>query len=842
MYLRRFGSHDGYRPIAPWIFASKISYPGMDYPYPRQELYDTGPVRSFDRTASAVAFPLGGIGTGNVSLGVRGQLRDWELFNHPGKDIDLPYAFVGMRCSREHDAVTRVLEAKRTPPHTNWSGLEPTTTAGLPRLDDVEFTGTYPIAHLMFRDADLPVEVSLEAYTPFIPLHPADSGIPCAVLEYTISNPTPDPVDVSLVGSLPNVMGYLGETRITNPRLEHPELGGNQNTTRSTEGLEGIHYTTEQYDRSHRRYGEMALCMLGESDIEFTHKAAWDRGEWWNGYQRFWNEFREDGRLDPNRYSEPSPDGRADVGSVAGSFELAPGTDQTVRFLLTWYLPNRPEQWNAMYTSSDDGCCSGDCVSMVQNQYATMFDGAWDVAAYVASEYDRLREDTYAFRDAFFDSSVPTHVLDAVSSQLSVARSTTCLWFDDGRFLGFEGCTDQQGCCEGTCTHVWNYAQSLARLFPSLEREMRRIDFEESTDESGRMAFRTSLPFDGDPTGIPAADGQMGTIMRLYREWRFSGDDAFLEQLWPHAKRTLEFAFDEWDPDENGVMTEAQHNTYDIEFYGPNTMMGTWYLGALRAGSKMARHVGDLAAADRYDQLFAAGQTALNDACWNGEYYVQAIDDVDDYQYQYGEGCLIDQVVGDWYARMLKLGATLPESHVDNALGALFEHNFLDSFSRHHNCNRTFALNDDAGLLMCTWPRGGRPEISFPYCDEVMSGFAYQAAAHMVYAGLIEEGLTIVKAIRDRHDGVKRNPWNEFECGNHYARTMANWSVYEAVCGYDVDLTGQHETMNEHGFSVDPLLSPENGFRGFWITNDAWGSYEIERGAANPSVTVLHER
>lgn len=814
----------------------------MDSPYPRQELYDTGPVRSYDRTASAVAFPLGGIGTGNVSLGVRGQFRDWELFNHPGKGIDLPYAFVGIHCAQNDTAVTRVIEAERTPPHTNWSGLEPTTTGGLPRLDDVEFTGTYPIAELTFEDADLPVDVSLDAYTPFIPLNPADSGIPCAILEYTVRNPTPEPVDVSLVGSLPNVMGYLGEERITNPRLEHPDLGGNNNTVRSTDGLVGLHFTTGRYDPSHRRFGEMSLCFLGTGEADITHKAAWERGDWWNGYQLFWDDFRAGGRLEPNSYPEPSEEGRADVGSIATSFDLEPGGERTVRMVISWFLPNRPERWNAMYTSSGDGCCGDGCEQTVRNHYATRFDGAWDVAEYVATEYDRLRDRTDAFSDAFFDSTVPTYVLDAVSSQLSVARSTTCMWFDDGRFLGFEGCTDQQGCCEGTCTHVWNYAQSLARFFPSLEREMRRIDFEESTDEAGRMAFRTPLPFDGDPVGVPAADGQMGTVMRLYRDWRYSGDDAFLERLWPHAKRALEFAFEEWDPDASGVMTEAQHNTYDIEFYGPNTMMGTWYLGALLAGAEMARAMGDRAAADRYETVFERGRVALDETCWNGEYYEQALDDVDEHDYQYGTGCLIDQVVGDWFARMEDLGETLPDARVTDALQALFEHNFLAEFSGHHNCNRTYALNDDAGLLMCTWPRGGRPRISFPYCDEVMSGFAYQAAAHMIEAGLIDEGLTVTNAIRERHDGVKRNPWNEFECGNHYARTMANWAVYEAFCGYDVDLTGRTDEMNEYGFTADPVVVPADGFTGFWITNEAWGTYELDADVEDESVEMLYER
>jgi hypothetical protein len=189
----------------------------------------------------------------------------------------------------------------------------------------------------------------------------------------------------------------------------------------------------------------------------------------------------------------------------------------------------------------------------------------------------------------------------------------------------------------------------------------------------------------------------------------------------------------------------------------------------------------------------------------------------------------LDQVVGDWAAATLSLGHVLPADRVQSALSALFEHNFLTDFSAHHNCTRTYALNDGAGLLMCRWPQGGRPDISFPYADEVMSGFAYQAAAHMISMGLVDEGLTVVKAIRERHDGVKRNPYNEFECGNHYARTMANWSVYEELCGYRFDLTDRDAAVNDHGFAVDPVLD-RDPFRCFWITDDAWGVYEQAGG------------
>lgn len=820
--------------------------------------------REFTEAHGAVAFPLGGIGTGNVSLGARGDLRDWELFNQPGKGNELPYAFFMLRCAPDGgEAVTRVLEAQREPPYHRWFGYPPGTAAGLPRMDGTSFRGEYPVAEVDFRDEAVPADVSLTAYTPFRPLEPEDSGIPVAVLEYTVSNPTDEPLSASVAGTLPNPAGYVGETEIDH-HLGAGPLGGNRNRRRETGALTGLEFTTEKYDPDALRYGEFALAVPETEGV--TTKTTWERDGWWDAFREFGEDFREDGRLTEHTADGPSADGRTDVGALAVSKTIPPGESETVTFLLTWFVPNRPYDWDQRVadreTESGDccgpseDCCSGESVEdaggdVVRNYYATRFDGAWDVAERVAADFEDLRAGTFSFRDAFFGSTLPGHVLEAVSSQIAVARSTTCMWFEDGTFLAYEGCRPDAGCCLGNCTHVWNYAQTLARLFPSLEREMRRIDFTESTDEDGFMHFRTSLPFGADLDRedwdeLPAVDGQMGTVMRLYREWRYSGDDDFLAELWPDAKRALEFAFEyaEWDPDEDGVLEGQQHNTYDIEFYGPNGMLQSWYLGALKAGAAMARAVGDDAAATRYEDVLESGAKYTDEELFNGEFYVQALDDVDEHRYQYGRGCLSDQLLGQWYAEMLDLGDLLPGAHVRSALDSIYEYNFREGLSEHFNYQRTYALGDERGLVLCSWPNGGEPEYPFVYSDEVWTGIEYQVASHLVYEGRVEAGLDLVHAVRERHDGTRRNPWNEFECGNHYARAMASWAVYDALCGLRVDLREDGDGgVNEHGFEVDPAdpvaAAADGTFRCFWITGDAWGVYE---DGPDGGIEIRHER
>jgi hypothetical protein len=397
----------------------------------------------------------------------------------------------------------------------------------------------------------------------------------------------------------------------------------------------------------------------------------------------------------------------------------------------------------------------------------------------------------------------------------------------------------------------WNYAQALAFLFPQLERSVRLTDYQYNTLPDGEQKFRTMLPL---RTGVvwnyvAAADGQMGTLMKLYREWLVSGDDAYLRSLWPQAKKTLAFAWRLWDPDRDGVMEGEQHNTYDIEFYGPNTMCGTLYLGALRAAEEMARHLGD-PDADEYARIYASGRARYDRELWNGEYYVQQVRVPEPHEvqkgrfpqrhppairpgeptprYQYGPGCLSDQLLGQWLAHVVGLGHLLPEEHVRSAARSIFRYNFRRSVEAHESCQRAYAVNDEAGLLQCTWPHGGRPRYPFPYADECWTGAEYAVAGLLIWEGEVEAGLEIVRGVRGRHDGIRRNPWDEFECGHHYARALSSWALLLALSGYRYSAPA-----GRLGFA--PKVAADD-FRCFFTAGTAWGTVEITARGATLSV------
>lgn len=771
------------------------------------------PVYTGERLAET-AFPLGGMGTGCVSLVGTGGLRDWEILNRPNKGSIMPYTF-GVLWVRQpgRDPVTRVLQGPPQPPYSGQGigsfqgfgfGVERTNGSGLPPMRTVTLGGAFPIAEMTLSDPALPVRVMLEAYSPFIPLNPDDSGLPIAVLNYTVHNQTGEPLEIALAFNLFNPLGYPGSGPFMGPHL-----GQNLNSYHDDGLVRGLAMTTSKVSPDDPAYGTMALMTTWPDTF---CQCSWLRGGWFDALHDFWDHFSRQGTLAP-RDLGPSDDGASDVGTLGLRATVPPEASVTLPILLGWHFPTFIKYWGG-----SAGCDRCDCERpRWRNYYASQWHDATEVVHYFAANQQRLHDGTRAFTKTLLESTLPDHVLDALSSQASILHSPTVLRLEDGTFYGFEGCHGDAGCCEGSCTHVWNYAQTVAYLFPSLERSLRDADYIYNQRPDGHMAFRLQLPL-GSPMSDfhAAADGQLGGILKVYRDWQLCGDDAWLRRLWPKVVKALEYAWEQWDPDRDGVITGIQHNTYDIEFVGPNTMIGSFYLGALHAAERMALHLGDTERAALYHTVYERGRAATEDL-FNGEYYIQRAPDDPELKYQYGEGCLSDQLIGQWFAHIVGLGHILDPDHVRSAIQAVFRHNWQTDFWEHANPQRIYALNDEQGLLLCSWPRGNRPRFPFVYSDEVWCGIEYQVASHLIYEGFVDEGLAVVKGVRARHDGKRRNPWNEFECGSHYARSLASWSVLLALSGFQADAPNRR-------LAFAPKLASDP-FECFWSTASGWGAY-----------------
>ncbi len=772
--------------------------------YTLEELFAKGRPRIYrGRQLDQIAFPLGGIGTGSISLGGWGQLRDFEIFNRPHKGLMFDYTFFTLHAkTADGHSVTRVVQGPVGGDNFTDDGsgaAKRLNGGGLPRFRKAVFEGAFPFARLYLEDPKVPLRVTLEAYNPFIPLNPDDSGLPIAIFHFALYNPTDAPVEAVLFANLENKLGY-------------PDVGRGVIEATDSGRVRGLKMSTRRHSSESPRYGTLALVTTHEKVQVQTH---WLRAGWFDTLDDFWRQA-SNGYLRENREPAYREEG-TDIGSIALHTTVSPGEEVRLPVWIVWHIPNFEMYWSPAEPKP-----------VWKNYYATQHADAIAVAEYVAQHIDRLEGDTRAFADALWSSSLPEAVLDAVSSQISILKTTTCLRLPDGTFYGFEGCNPQHGCCEGTCTHVWNYAQALAYLFPSLERSIREKDYAINLHADGHMTFRMPLPLGTipEPTFHAAADGQMGGILKVYRDWQICGNDEWLKALWHSVKRALEYAWVQWDRDKDGVMEGVQHNTYDIEFHGPNTMMGSFYLGALRAAEEMARYLGEHEKAEEYRRVYESGRAWMDEHLFNGEYYIHEVrpaspemstdpQSPDFPKYQLGKGCLSDQLIGQWYARMLKLGDLFDPDHVRRALQSVFRYNWKSVLWEHANPQRIYALNDEAGLLLATWPHGGRPLFPFPYSDEVWTGIEYQVASHLIYEGFLEEGLAIVKGVRDRYNGERRNPWNEFECGNHYARAMASYALLLALSDF-------FYSAPRGLLRFAPRVYPED-FACFFCVDSGWG-------------------
>jgi non-lysosomal glucosylceramidase len=811
--------------------------------YDKEELYKNDGGYTYKSDATEAAFLLGGIGTGNISVGARGELKDWEIFNWPGKKTKFPFGFFAIRTKLEGHtgALAKILEARIHPPYTSSHGYLQHELINLPRFKNSTLRGECPFAWVDFEDGNLPVKVSMEAFTPFIPLNSDDSGIPAVVIRYKVKNIVSTDVDVTIVGTLPNASAFEGYDVIENLKLADTVV----NKWVDDGKVRGLYFTPENLSSDHVRYGNMAFMTR---DQNVTYKTCWLEGEWVDGIQDFWDDFTDDGLLEAessfnsigcefakhHNYSFLLR--REKIGSLGIVHKLKPGEEKIFEFVISWYFPNRVSAW--IEFDEDIAKFQDGEFPTIRNYYAKLFENAWHAGRYLYDNLNRLEMHSRDFHDALFNNTtMPDYVIDAVASNITTIRSNTCFRIDDGTFLGYEGIRDYVGCGLGSVPHVWNYAQTLAFLFPDLERTMRIVEFSMETDDEGRMSTRMLQPLGQKRYKmVPACDGQLGSIVRLYRDWKFSGDTEFLKTVWDGAARALDYAFKYWDTDGDYVLDGQQNTTYDIEFYGPNPMLSSIFLAAVKAGAEMAKAVGDLERAEKYRRAFQIGSQRADEMLFDGEYYVQRIEDIDKYRYQHGVGCLSDQLLGQFLAHVAGLSYVLPEEHIKSAIKSVFNYNFKEDFLNTNSVHRAYAVNDEKGLIICSWPKGGRPKLPLSYSGEVWTGVEYQVATTLIYEGFLDEGLTMVKAIRERYDGYKRNPWSEVESGHHYTRAMASWGILIALSGYQFDLV-------KGEISFEPKIN-KNNFSTFWSTGKAWGIYkqtvDIETGKLIRDIQVLY--
>jgi len=773
-----------------------------------------------------IAFPIGGIGTGGLELGGRGNLRSWQIFNRPSDHEIQAYMFPSIFVhSTGRPNFASFLESCELPPfdlHDN--GVRRYGSPGMPRMLEAEFQGSFPWAHIRFVDPHCPVNVSLDAFSPFFPIDVDDSGLPAAVLTYTVKNPLKVAAEVSIAWNVSNPSSN-DRSRV--------------NEWRSSAHCKGTLMTQPSLPADSARRGSFALCALpGEGGTE-SHLSMWRDLGGASAIDIFWDKFSKTGALPPA--PEDISKDSATVATANIRHSIPAGGTRTFRFLLTWHYPVRTAGnmgWDAVKGHEKD---------LLGNYYCTRFADAWEVAEYVSANLPVLEKQTKDFTDNIQLSTLPDSVKDAAASNLSTLVSNTIFRIADGSFHGFEGCGNTGGLGFGSCTHVWNYEMATPHLFPKISRSMRDTSFGYATNQDGHMDFRHKLPGGLEHWGNAAADGQMGQIVRLYLDWRVSGDTSWMKSRWPAAKRALTYAWRKgsWDADKDGVMEGAQHNTYDVEFVGPNALCQVWYLAALRASAVMAEAAGDKLLADELTRLFEGGRSWTDENLFNGEFYIQKIktfakDKIDSGtlsgsvdpskpRFQLGHACHSDQLAGQQVAKIAGLGDLLSPVNLRKTLASIERYNYKPNLSSWLGSLRTYALNNEAAIVICDYPKGGKPEVPVNYYSENWTGVEYSVSQLMCMYGMEDHAITHVADIRNRFDGKKRNPYDEPEYGHHYARAMSSWGLVPTLSGF------RHDAVIDE-LTIVPRWKEGVNFRCIWSAHRGWGYFTRNRHSLTISV------
>ena len=784
-------------------------------------------MKKYEKTAAAV-FPLGGIGTGSIGLRGDGSLCEWEIFNRPDRCTINPFSHFAVKAERDGKVIDwRVLQGDRqgnfmgdtskgTEVWVYGNGVDRGTMAGVRHFKNTEFSAFYPVANIDFTDGHFPGSVTMRALSPFIPMDDESASLPVAMFNFEIKNDSEKDTDYTVAFSVNNLFG-------AGRKNEHIALGD----------IDAMYLYSEGIEADDVKYGNMTVAA---PDGDVSYQEHWYRGGWFDELCTFIRDFSTFGPLKNRTYSEPWQ-GYTDVCTISSKISIPAKEARRVRFVLTWYAPNIEKYWDPRRQKMKNYCFAH-------------FGSSKEVASYVLNNYDYLWQNTVLFAKTMEDQSLPDVMLESIQGNLAILKSSTCMRLEDGTLWGWEGVTEKSGSCEGTCTHVWNYAYSLPFLFPSLERGIREAEFKYSIDSDGKMAFRTMLPLGAPMSGFRACvDGQMGTVIKTYREWKLCGDDSFIESKWDKIKALISYAWsdknpDRWDSGKTGFLSGRCHHTLDMELFGASSWLEGYYLGALKAAAEMANALGDGDAEAEYTELFENGKKLAEDRLYNGEYYCQSIDLIDrsipdayemgelinsdgywndeagEIKYQIGDGLAITAMISDWQCRLCGPGAVFDENRRKSTLNSTYRYNFKSMRDIDNSC-RIYALDDERGTIICSWDGAkNRPAIPLTYAEECMSGFEYALAASMIQDGMTDKAEELVAAVRERYDGAHRNPWAEIECGASYARSMASYSLLPAYSGFSADMRwGLME------------FSPVSDGKYFWSLDGAWGTAECMQGS-----------
>ncbi|HUZ60051.1 MAG TPA: GH116 family glycosyl-hydrolase [Hanamia sp.] len=776
-----------------------------------QSLFERGNATIYKKTRNELQYigmPVGGICAGGVYVGGDGRLWLWDIFNQNQLGVItevLPVPLESFRLKEINNTEGSLYLEPLTETGPLQQGfalsVKSNGTTSIKRLhqddwEEIIFEATYPVATIKYIDKAFPVEVTMQAFSPFIPGNAKDSGLPATVQVISLRNVSADNIEVEVIGWLENKLLYNSEkynkdfTRINRLSIDK-SIGGI-----SLECSTGNDELKKAAD-----YGNMFFAVLSKNAkcIDDVFKSK-----------------EEDASKikDLVRGSQTGP-----MAGIICKSMLDAGQSTSLDFAISWYTPN------ICFYCSEDGKSVNPQGMTVQgadtHYYSTFFENAEAVANYLAQKYQVLKEQTILWKETWYDSTLPWWFLERTFMNISTMATTTTHRFQSGRYYAWEGV----GCCHGTCTHVYSYAQAISRIFPELERDTReRVDLGVGYDDATGM-----IRYRGEKTG-PSIDGQAGTVLRIYREHQMSSDYTFLRNYWPKIKKAIIFVMEQ-DKNHDGMEDTPMENTLDALWHGEISWIVGLCIAAVRAGQAMAEEMNDTRFAEQCREYVEKGSRNMESYLFNGEYFIHRPDPkIGKKEIGSFNTCDIDQVYGQCWAWQVNLGRILSKEKTMSALQSLWKYNYMPDvgpYIKKHPGGRFYALAGEGGMIMNTNPErdvnpyGNAKAWQIGYFSECMSGFEHMVASHMMAEGMAQESLVLTRSIHDRYHAYKRNPFNEIECSDHYGRAMASYGTFISVCGF-----AYHGPKGHIGFS--PRLTPED-FRAPFTSAKGWGTFSQKR-------------
>ena len=784
------------------------------------------------RVRSGVA--LGGIGTGSIELRKDGNFYNWSIFNNyplgTGPHFDLPawpgdspeasYLFFLVRYQVEGESPKmKILQLNDTLGEGGMDGIL-YYYPWMSGVDQIEYAGRFPFVNIRYTDSEMPLEIELEAFSPFIPHDVKNSSLPLIYFNFNIRSKSDKPVDVLLIGTLRNLVGYDEINKyFISDMVDQPnhkfflQTVGGMDTQRSS-------------------YGHMGLGAIGGDEVSYylgwAHKHPY--------YEKLLVSKRFSNFDDTANRNTKTEDGQPiawlvrDVNdqklnsSIGVNKRLGKGEEFQSTMMMSWYFPNRYGAVNDGKKRANNKPVAGSYevgikpTKLIGHYYQRNFSSIKEVVSYGFSEYKTLRDRSLHFLQGLYATSVDQFILDQINAQCNTFATSSTLT-KAGKFGIREGLSASKSWGPNVTIDVSLYGSVMVLgLFPELQKNMMRAHRDLQTP-NGEIHHGLGYDLDFTQNGtwgvFHRVDLVPNYIQLVLRDYFWTNDLDYLKEMWPSVKKGIQYVLKERDkngdqmPDMEGIMC-----SYDnFPMYGLASYIQSQWIVALQLAARAAKDMGESSLQQEYQRIADKGKQLMEDKLWNGAYFRLA----NDYNGEKGidEGCLTDQLVGQWVAHCAGVGHILSPEKVKLAIQNILDYSFMEG---------RFLRN-------CTWPEHRdlfpihETNLWVDQANMPWTGVELAFASFLIFEGMLEEGKKVIKAVDDRYrrDGLY---WDHQEFGGHYYRPMAAWAILNALSGL---------TIFKQEYSFNPKLENNQTNQYFFSASSGTGHFIQQK---NGQITI----